>query len=128
MDYNKTLDIINSFTNSLLSINKRIKDLNLDLDKCNQAQQDIVHEIEFTKFSSVDGYYLARKLKEIRQERRRIKNDISILTPMQTFYNKHASITKDIRMLGENTKSKIDHIENTHYRCKQLQGLKVEKL
>lgn len=128
MDYSKTLDIVNNFTDSLLSINKKIKDLNLDLDKCNQAQQDIVHEIEFTKFSSVDGYYLARKLKEIRQERRRIKNDITILTPMQTFYNKHASITNDIRALSENTKCKIANIENSHYRCKQIQGLKVEKL
>lgn len=42
-------------------------------------QQDILHKIESEKFNSVEGYYLAKKIKDIRIIRRGIKNEYEAL-------------------------------------------------
>ena len=47
-----------------------------------------MHYIESEKFNSVDGYKLAKKLKEIRQERRKVKNQLDLIKTFQDNSNK----------------------------------------
>jgi hypothetical protein len=56
-------------------------------------QQDILHEIELTKFNAVEGFLLASKLKEIRHRRREITNDLEVCQSfVDSFYKNHKGL------------------------------------
>lgn len=59
-----------------------------ELSTCDLKEQDILHYIELEKFNCVDGYKLAKKLKEIRQERRKIKDKLDLINIFQNHSNK----------------------------------------
>jgi hypothetical protein len=44
-----------------------------DIDK---SLQTVLHELERVKFNVVNGYYLAKRIQDLRMERRSIKNDL----------------------------------------------------
>ena len=58
--------------------------------------QDLYHVIEFSTFNVVDGYKLAKMLKDIRVQRREVKDEIDLLNPIIVRY--------DINRLNEATK------------------------
>ena len=58
--------------------------------------QDLYHVIEFSTFNVVDGYKLAKMLKDIRVQRREVKDEIALLNPIIVRY--------DINRLNEATK------------------------
>lgn len=53
-----------------------------------QATQDLLHEMELTTFNACEGYYLAKRIKDIRIQRREIKNELNELTALKTFASK----------------------------------------
>ena len=61
-DYSKELNSIISYTDSQIS--------------------DILHYIEFHKFSAAEGYKLCKKLQEICDRRREAKNKMQIIIRM----------------------------------------------
>lgn len=60
---------------------------NNELSKVDLLTQDILHEIELSTFNVVKGYHLAKKLKEVRLQRRIIKNECELLQPLIDFLN-----------------------------------------
>ena len=64
------------------------EELTKELSNCDLREQDILHYIESEKFNSVDGYKLAKKIKEIRQERRKVKNQLNLIKVFQDNSNK----------------------------------------
>lgn len=62
-DYSKELNFIISYTDSQIS--------------------DILHYIEFHKFSAAEGYKLCKKLQEICDRRREAKNKMQIINTMK---------------------------------------------
>lgn len=73
--------------NQLEDINNQIKDtftkLSEDLSDIDKVEQQVLHEIEFKSFNAVEGYFYAKRLKEIRQKRREIKDTIQ---PFQSLF------------------------------------------
>jgi len=65
--------------------------------KYNNLQQDILHMIESESFDAARGYYLAKTLKDLRIERRKIKNEL---------YN-----LEKLRMRTHNMKKQMDNYE-----------------
>lgn len=56
-----------------------------DLKTCEQETQDLLHEIELTKFDACRGYYLCKQLQEVRQRRRQIKETIEVNSHLRDF-------------------------------------------
>ncbi len=53
--------------------------LYLEIGKCDLKQQDLLHKIESSNFNAAQGYQLAKELKELREKRREVKNDFTII-------------------------------------------------
>ena len=60
----------------------------------NDETQDILHSLEFEWYDTRKAARLARKLSEIRQERRQAKNDMEIAGLISDFVNSHAALIK----------------------------------
>jgi predicted RNase H-like nuclease (RuvC/YqgF family) len=56
-----------------------------EVHKCDQEAQDLLHEIEFTKFEIQRGYKLAKQLQEVRQRRRDLKNTMETMRTLKDF-------------------------------------------
>jgi len=68
-------DIMQTYNTALKEYNALIKELStFDL-----TLQDILHNIELETFNAAEGYMLAKRIKEFRVERRKIKNAIEQL-------------------------------------------------
>lgn len=84
----EALDILNVIDEYGNSLNGKLSDLN-------QQQQDILHYIENNKISMLWCYNIVKKIKDIRVERRKIKNDIELITKYNELKNRLSS--KDSR-------------------------------
>jgi len=52
---------------------------------CESETQDLLHEIELTKFDVQRGYRLCKQLQEIRQRRRQLKDTVELLRNIKDF-------------------------------------------
>lgn len=85
--------------------------LYLEIGKCDLKQQDLLHEIENCNFNASQGYRLAKELKEIREKRREVKNDFTIIEMIKkdfvNRYNQQLSKVLDSVMQKNN---KLDQL------------------
>lgn len=73
------LQQVTSFKDSLIQSRGTIGKLKKKLSHIEQKQNDLLHYTENYSFSSVEGYKILKQLKEVREERRKIKNAIEFL-------------------------------------------------
>jgi hypothetical protein len=88
--------VTEQFAKMLESLTEEWEQLVDGVSQTDLETQDLLHEIELTKFNAVEGYMLTSKLKEIRLRRREIKNDLEVYSSFKdTFYanNKNLSVT-----------------------------------
>ena len=62
---------------------KDIERLNAELAEVNGEMQDIMHYAEFATFNASEGYNIAKELKNVREKRRKIKDELDVLTFIQ---------------------------------------------
>jgi hypothetical protein len=62
------------------------------ISQANKELEDMLHEIELTEFNACQGYFMARKVKEIRQRRRELKNDQELLKIFKDFLDQHTGL------------------------------------
>jgi len=86
-DYSDQL--INIYNN----IEDSFKELSDKLSCIDIEQQKVLHELENNSFNAYKGYLLAKQLKEIRIERRKIKNE---LTPIMNLRNNYLQKNNDL--------------------------------
>ncbi len=65
----------------------------------NREYTDIAHALEFIQFGGVDGYRLARQLKDCRLARREAKNAQEELKPFIDMLNKYQALFRDLRQV-----------------------------
>ena len=75
------IDEMNKLFNNINSEIERIKEEQQEID---HQETDVRHFIENEKFNASRGYYLAKQLKEIRNTRRDLKNEIEVLNTFKT--------------------------------------------
>ncbi len=103
MDVDKKLQDIQNFLENIYLEVEELKAKQSELDK---KEQDILHKIEFCSFSACEGYKLCSLLKEVRNEKRNVKNNLdklNLLTPLtdKSFKNK---VTKTISIIDKHNK------------------------
>lgn len=108
-------------TNSDLKNELRIKEL---------EQDDLLHEIELSKLNAFELSKVAVRLRDVRQERRVIKDKLEFISTLKGFSDKYnnklitgdiAQLLKNIRMLKENWDTRI-------YKTRVLEDLKISKM
>lgn len=75
---------MNDFSNKVNEIAEYTKELNSIISYTDLEISDILHYIEFHKFSAAEGYKLCKKLQEICDRRREAKNKMQIINTMKT--------------------------------------------
>ncbi|MBJ8021467.1 hypothetical protein [Bacillus cereus] len=96
-------------TKRLQQILTELESLESDLNEINQLrsdadlmQQDVLHIIEVEMFSSVRGYHLAKKLKEIRNHRRQIKEEWELIFNVnQTLKGVKSTVKRSLKNVTE---------------------------
>lgn len=108
-------------TNSDLKNELRVKEL---------EQDDLLHEIELSKLNAFEFSKVAVRLRDVRQERRVIKDKLEFISTLKEFSDKYnnklitgdiAQLLKNIRMLKENWDTRI-------YKTRVLEDLKISKM
>lgn len=103
-------DEIQATKNFLTTLNIVEKDWGAwheDLKQCELEVQDLLHEIELTKFDAYRGYRLCKQLQEVRQRRRKLKEKMEILKGLKEFVDNN----KQLKISLYKTLSTMEKIE-----------------
>lgn len=108
-------------TNSDLKNELRIKEL---------EQDDLLHEIELSKLNAFELSKVAVRLRNVRQERRVIKDKLEFLSTLKRFADKYNNklITGDIAQLLKNIRNLKENWETRIYKTRVLEDLKISKM
>jgi hypothetical protein len=87
---NKMLDICNE-------IEIEAENLSKELSKYDLMEQDVLHMIESENFNAAEGYCLAKKLQDIRINRRNIKNEVQPIQTLVIFIKSNKSKIENVR-------------------------------
>jgi hypothetical protein len=74
-----------------------MKQIAKDLSKYDLMEQDVLHMIENENFNAAEGYCMAKKLQEIRINRRETKNELAPMQTLITYINANKSKIVNVR-------------------------------
>lgn len=87
---------ISDYLDILNSIEKNWDTTKEEIVQTEKEQQDLLHEIELTKFDIQRGYGLAKQLQDLRLRRRKLKNKLEILGPLKDFHDRNQKMKIDL--------------------------------
>ena len=93
-------------------------------------QDDLLHEIELSKLNAFELSKVAVRLRNVRQERRVIKDKLEFISTLKGFADKYNNklITGDIAQLLKNIRKLKDNWETRIYKTRVLEDLKISKM
>jgi ribonuclease BN (tRNA processing enzyme) len=100
---------VSDYLDLLNSIEKNWDTTKEEIIQTEKEQQDLLHEIELTKFDIQKGYGLAKKLQDVRQRRRQLKNRMEILGPLKDFHDRNQKMKIDLFKV----QTKIKQVQQT---------------
>ena len=111
------------------NVDKSKKELEQAISEKDQATQDILHEIELGNLNGPQTMKIVKLLKQIRQERRKYKDELQKINTLKGFTDKYNNklITGDIVQLIKNLDTLEKMLNNRTYTAKVLTGLKCEE-
>lgn len=124
MDVLKT---ITEIVNKLNEIDNYDSGLSQLLSECNEREQDLLHYIENNKINMLWCYKYVRELKNIREKRRNIKNDIERIMKFKEQKTKLAS-TMDNRQLMLAELNKREKQLNCPYKNRRYTEEELQKI
>lgn len=116
-------DLLKYMLSFFEGIDEQAKKLNEEQSIVDKKQDEILHYIEIHKLSAAQSCKLTKELKKIREERRQIKNELTIVRSIKdTFVAKYKNkmIEKDIILALKNLKELRKIQENPKYKYKYL--------
>ena len=124
MDLLKT---ITEIVNKLNEIDNYDSGLSQLLSECNEREQDLLHYIENNKINMLWCYKYVRELKNVREKRRNIKNDIERIMKFKEQKTKLAS-TMDNRQLMLAELNKREKQLNCPYKNRRYTEEELQKI
>lgn len=115
----EAIDILNEVDDYSSSLQSRLNVLN-------EKQQDLLHYIENNKISIFWCYRMIKEIKDIREERRKVKQDIEMLTKFDSVKNRLTSRGNRSFILSELHKKEkqLDTVyKNRQYTEEDLQNV-----
>lgn len=141
MDIISVRDQVKEFITLMDTAPERYQELFTHLDKCNKLANDIVHDIEFARFDADEygfqnGYEKAKRLQEIRQERRYYKDQIDFYKVLKDFALRNKQIKETLenllfsfeKIMDEQSKRRyVSRATNEDLACEQHVVSELEK-
>lgn len=111
-------------------IERTNSDLKNELRTKEFEQDDLLHEIELSKLNAFELSKVAVRLRDVRQERRIIKDKLEFISTLKGFTDKYNNklITGDIAQLLKNIRNLKENWSNRIYNTRVLEDLKVSKM
>lgn len=95
----ETRNAFKGFLRILERTDKQYEYIKNCINLCDKETEDLLHDIEFSKFYRTEGHRKARRLKEVRQERRNAKDLAEYLMLIRTFASKNSKMKSEIHKL-----------------------------
>lgn len=125
-------ELIKYLLNLFQNIDSDLKKLQDELSIYDQIQQDLLHYLENHNMNAPDSCKLVKQLKKIREERREIKDDISIISSVKDLFvdrYKNKFIEKDLIKLLNSLNDIKDRQKNPTYKYRYLdENLEIKEI
>lgn len=140
--YMDNFKVMTDFVAVMENAEKLFKQLYDRVGELDQETSDMLHDLEFDTFYRTGGHRKARRIKEIRQERRAAKNTMEIIYPLKEFARANRNLRNSVkRMISDMEKIAKDqnsrvyaprvlddiNIANKHFECNVIE-LKKEAI
>jgi hypothetical protein len=126
MEHIQPIDILETFIRYWKYVPDRYEELREGISKLDSKQQDILHAIENSNFHVVDGYKLAKEIKELRLLRRQYKNEFELMEQLRQFVNNNKNFEINIFKV-KTTMDKMNHRQqNAIYTPRIKEGVAIE--
>jgi hypothetical protein len=96
MNATDTHQAVSLFLKAVTDLDQYWSDIYNEIGKADSETQDLLHEAELSKMNASEGFTLAAKLQEVRQRRRRNKNEQEALKPLKEWSDKHKQTAIDL--------------------------------
>lgn len=116
-------DLLKTMLVFFQDIDKRLEKLSKGLSIADTKQQELLHYIENHNLNAVESCRIIKLLKTVREERRKIKNEINVVQSLKdTFVDKYKNkfIEKDLIQALKNLKELSEKQNNPSYTYKFL--------
>ena len=117
---------VKEIISKLNAIDSYNSSLSQQLSIIDKKQQDILHLIESQKISAFEAYRIIKELRQVRFERRKIKNDMELLRVYDENKNKLSSNENRQFLLHEVCKKEKNL--NTEYKYQQYTKEELESI
>lgn len=119
----KANEILKNLISTYQEANAEHNRLNKELSRCDLIQQDLLHLIEADNFNAAEGYFYAKKIKEVRMERRNIKLEIATIQKLIENIKPSDTLVK-LDKLGKNIEQQEYNLKNhTDYKPRILKAV-----
>ena len=118
------MDIIENYSTTVVTIFQNVvKDYERDLDRIKEIEdelQDLYHEIELSPSKDMyAGYLLYKRIRELRIERRRCKDETELMKETYEFFKSQQ---------GQSFKNKIQSLQGSARKLRDVQEKRTYKL
>lgn len=123
------MEIINEITsivNTLDEIDEYGSTLNGKLSELDSKEQDLLHYIENHKINILWCYRVVKEIKDVRTERRKVKNDMELISKFNEIKNRITS--KENRQFVLTELHKKDKLLNMPYKNRQYSEEDIQKM
>lgn len=121
------IKIIKDFANLLNSAENEWDDIYKMIGEIDDEMQDLLHEAELTVFNAAEGYDLAKKIQEVRQRRRELKNRREILRFVKDFIDNNKKLTITLFKMAQNMENSRQMQEKREYTPRIRTDIKLAK-
>src|SRR5690242_20547106 len=91
------IELTNQMIEAFEAVQKAFKEADAEEKYCNLEYNDLTHALELTNFGTVDGYRLAKQIKDNRLRRRQAKDLQEQLEPLLTLMNKNQNFFRELK-------------------------------
>lgn len=109
------IENLNQALSFITSIETRFNALHQELNDINNKMCDLEHDIENSNFNACEGYQKAKALKELRQDRRKLKNEIDMLTKLHEWRQRNKSLEIELFKIQSQMKKLKEQQDNWIY-------------
>ena len=90
------IETVHYFLELLNTIESDWDNLHDEIKQSEYEQEDFLHEIELSPLNSYEGFVITKKLQEVRQRRRELKNLKEVLLPLKDFLDHNQKMKIDL--------------------------------
>ena len=128
-DMQQTLNLLSNIEYFFKNIDNTEKNLKANLVNIEGQQEDLLHEIEFSKLNAIEIMNIYKQLENVRKERRKIKDKLELINTLKSYTNKfiEKGICGETKDVIKNIETLRNNQENRQYTPRILKDLKCAK-